>query len=293
MTALYGVLGWPVAHSLSPAMFRAAFDARGLDAVYARFEVAPERLDEAVRGLRVLGIAGVNVTAPCKERITAWLDALEPAAARLGACNVVTREGDRLVGGNTDVEGLRTSLAEHGIDLRSRAAVVVGAGGVARAAVAALLADGAGRVTVVARRIERAAALVEDLARRGITGPVDVAALGDDRHDAMRDASLLVQATSATVEGSGDAEAFVRALGLDALRSDAIVVETVYRPRRTSVLVAAASRGLRTIDGLGMLLHQAAATFARWTGRPAPLEAMRAALERACERPPSPVHPGV
>jgi shikimate dehydrogenase len=276
MTRVYGVLGWPVAHSRSPAMQNAAFAAAGIDATYVRFPVAPDALGDAIRGLRALGVAGANVTVPHKSAVIAHLDALDESARAVGAVNTLTIADDgTLRGANTDVGGLVRALVEAGAALAGARALVLGAGGAARAAVAGLRGAGA-HVTVAARRVEEGARLgapTLDLADRGALA------------DALAMADVVVQATSATMHGGptrgGDAaaQAFVDALPLAALRRGALVTDLVYAPRDTLLLREARAHGARTLDGLAMLLHQGALAFELWTGIPAPVGAMRAALE--------------
>ncbi|MEM9074017.1 MAG: shikimate dehydrogenase [Myxococcota bacterium] len=271
MTLRYGVLGWPVEHSRSPAMHQAAFQALGLDAEYERVPVEPGALPEAIHELRE-SFAGANVTVPHKETVRLLLDEVEPAAAAIGAVNTIVRVGPLLLGANTDAMGLVRSLEEEEVPLEGIKAVILGAGGAARAAAYGLQAQGA-NVVVGARRIAQAEALTQDL---GGT-PCDLGDVGD----AFADAALVVQATSATLGAS--AEAFADALPLDALPSDASVVDLVYIPRETTVLRKARARGLRTVDGTGMLIHQGALAFERWTQRAAPVDVMRAALFRSLD----------
>jgi shikimate dehydrogenase len=276
MTRIYGVLGWPVAHSRSPAMQNAAFAASGIDATYVRFPVAPDALGDAIRGLRALGVAGVNVTVPHKEAVLAHLDALDESARAVGAVNtLIVSERGTIRGANTDAGGLVRALVEAGAVLAGAQALVLGAGGAARAAVAGLRGAGA-HVTIAARRPEEGVRLsvpAVGLANRGALA------------DALAMADVVVQATSATMHGGaggqGDAvaRAFVEALPLAALRPGALVTDLVYAPRDTRLLREARARGARTLDGLAMLLHQGALAFELWTGVPAPVAAMRAALE--------------
>ena len=267
--SVYGILGWPVAHSRSPAMQEAAFRACGVDARYVRFPVRPEALGDAVRGLRALGIAGANVTVPHKEAVGAHLDAVDAFARRLGAVNTIVREGDRLEGRNTDAPGLVRSLEEAGLQLDGKRALVLGAGGAARAAVAGL-EDAGATVRVAARRPAQAERLLVDLESDGQALAMDAL------EAAFAETDLLVQATSATM--GEHAEAFAAQLPWDALKEAAAAVDLVYTPRETTVLREAARRGHPTVDGLGMLVHQGALAFEAWTGHPAPLAAMRAAL---------------
>ncbi len=283
MTRIYGVLGWPVAHSRSPAMQNAAFAASGVDATYLRFPVAPDALGDAIRGLRALGVAGANVTVPHKTAVLAHLDALDESARAVGAANTLTLDADGTIrGANTDVGGLVRALGEAGAVLAGAQAVVLGAGGAARAAVVGLRAAGA-RVTVVARRVregERLGAPTLDLADRA------------GLEEALGGADLVVQATSATMQGDAPAQALVDALPLAVLRPGALVAEVVYAPRDTALLRAARAHGAQTLDGLAMLLHQGVLAFELWTGLPAPVAAMRAALEGAPAPPAGEPHIG-
>lgn len=272
MTRVYGVLGWPVAHSRSPAMLNAAFAAAGVDASYVRFPVAPDALADAVRGLRALGIAGANVTVPHKTSVLPLLDSVDDAARAIGAVNTVVRgEDGRLHGLNTDADGLVRALVEAGARLEGARALVLGAGGAARAAIYGLAGAGA-EVTVAARRQEAARALWHD-----------ALSLSDDTglRTALTRADVVVHATSATLLGDDDraTRLFLAQLPLEALRPGTLITDLVYTPRDTALLRAARAHGARTLDGTAMLLHQGALAFERWTGLPAPLEAMRAALD--------------
>jgi len=280
MSATYGILGWPVEHSRSPAMHEAAFRARGLDANYVCFPVHPDDVADAVRGLKALGVRGANVTVPHKQAVIPYLDAITHDARAMGAVNTIVREVDRLIGHNTDAPGLARSLDDAGVELAGARVIVIGAGGAARATVVGLAARGASRITVVARRYEQAMALT--LALTEACAPCPLFALQLER-DALAyelaETTLLVQTTSATLANAADAAGFARSLALEALPSRATVVDLVYRPLVTTVLARARELGLNTVDGLGMLLHQGALAFELWTHMAAPLEVMRAALE--------------
>lgn len=276
---VYCILGFPVAHSRSPAMHNRAFETLGLNARYVPFAVAPEKLADAVRGLRALGICGANVTLPHKTAIMPWLDEVDPVARQIGAVNTIVRDGERLRGTNTDAEGLTRALREAGAKLEGARATVLGAGGAARASVVGLAHAGAKQVHVAARQRERAEALAADL--RASLPDVTLHATdlqASSLTPVFAETDLLVQATSATLDSAQDAQGFTHGLPLDALPTRAWVTDLVYKPLRTAVLRAAAARGLATVDGLGMLLHQGALAFELWTGNPAPLAPMRAAL---------------
>ena len=278
MTAVYAVLGWPVAHSRSPAMHNAAFVAAGLDAVYVPLAVPEDRLPAAVAALRTLGIRGCNVTLPHKHAIMALLDEVDATARAIGAVNTVWRQEDRLLGSNTDGAGLCASLHEHDVPLHGSRVVVVGTGGAARAAIVGLSQAGAASVVIAGRRPEQARALVAELAVPCGATQLDAIDLGAALASALASCSLLIQATSATLGSSPHAQAFADALPLHALPASAVVCDLVYKPLQTAVLATAAARGLRTVDGLGMLLHQGAQAWTRFTGIQAPLAAMRGAL---------------
>jgi shikimate dehydrogenase len=269
------VIGHPIAHSLSPVMHRAGLDALGRDDVtYEALDVPRAALGATLGRLGEEGYLGLNVTLPHKTAAMAHLASIDAAARAVGAVNTLVREGGAWIGTNTDVVGLARSLAESAVEVTAKAAVVLGTGGAARASVMALA--GAREVIVVGRRLD----VAEEVARlhpRGIARPFD--RLGG----ALGSADLLVQATSATL--GAEADTFAASLGLERLGSDATVVELVYRPRETAVLALARRLGLRTVDGVGMLVHQGAASLTRWIGAEPSAAAMRDAVERALQLP--------
>jgi shikimate dehydrogenase len=279
MTATYGIIGWPVEHSRSPAMHNAAFRAKGIDAVYVRFPVHPDDVGEAVRGLKALGVRGANVTVPHKEAVIPYLDELSREARAMGAVNTIVRDNERLIGHNTDAPGLARALEDAEVKLEGARIVVLGAGGAARAAVVGLAQRGASRITIAARRADQAQALAEQLAH---ACPCPLAACGmaaEQVASSFEEATLLVQSTSATLATAPDAGNFAACLPLEVLPSDATVIDLVYKPRETAVLARAKLRGLKTVDGLGMLLQQGALAFELWTHLHAPVQVMRAVLE--------------
>jgi shikimate dehydrogenase len=267
-TRVAAVVGSPIRHSLSPVVFNAAFAACDLDWAYAAFDVPSGSGSAALDAMRVLGLAGLSVTMPLKEEVAAAVDECSPDAAALGAVNcVVPVEGrpGRLRGESTDGEGFVRSLLAAGLDPAGARCLVVGAGGAARAVVVALARRGAAGV-VVANRTEEKAQRAAALA--GPAGSV----LALDELDALDGelaaAELVVNATSVGMGGSG------LPLPVDRLRSGQVVADLVYQPVRTELLRAAAAAGCRTVDGVGMLVHQAALAFELWTGLDAPLAAM-------------------
>ena len=268
-TQVVGVIGDPVRHSRSPLLHNAAFEALDLDWRYVAFPVLAGQGAQAVAAMRVLGIGGLSVTMPHKDSVAAAVDRRTPAVEALGACNCVVRDGGVLVGHNTDGDGFLASLlADAGLEVTGLRAVVLGAGGAARAIIDALGRAGVDSVVVVNRtrsNAERAAALTP---RGSVGSSADIAS-----------ADLVVNATSVGMAGGTSADA----VGFDSslLGSHQIVADIVYQPLRTPLLVAAEQAGARSIGGLGMLVHQAAIQFELWTGHAAPIPAMLAALQPA------------
>lgn len=268
-TRLAAVIGSPVRHSLSPVLMNAAFGAAGLDWVYVALEVAEGDAEEALRGMRALGIAGLSVTMPHKEAVAASCDRLTDDAEALGAVNCVVPEGGQLVGHNTDGPGFVASLAHDGVDPRGWPCTVLGAGGAARAIALALVRAGAGEVAVVNRTPERAERTV------ALLGPTGRLVQPDRADAAVRDARLVVNATSV---GMGSPSPDDVPADPELLHAGQIVVDIVYRPLETPFLAAARRRGATGVNGVPMLVHQAAVAFEHWTGRPAPIGAMAASV---------------
>lgn len=251
-----GVIGWPVGHSKSPLIHRFWLAKLGIDGDYSRFPVAPERLGEAIRALPALGLRGVNVTVPHKVKVLAHLDAVDTAAQAVGAVNAIVAVDGQLVGYNTDVDGVLEPLSS--IELAGRTAVVLGAGGAARAVVAALVQRGVGEIHILNRDIDRARAVLAAFSISGSAHPLG---------GALPPAKLLINATSLGMTGQPLLD-----INLAALPDEATVFDLVYAPIDTDLLTAARARGLWTIDGLSMLIGQAAAAFALFFGAAAPRE---------------------
>ena len=267
-TRLCGIVLHPAGHTRSPAMHNAAFEATGTDATYLAFDVPPEDLAEAVAGVRALGLQQIAVSIPHKEAIMPLLDEVDERAKQIGAVNTVTRRDGRLVGSNTDWIGSNRALEREG-ELGGRRAVVLGAGGAARAVVYGLRERGA-EVHVLNRTVERAERLAAEL---GAAGAGPISALAGLDHD------ILVNTTSV---GLRSAESPV--LG-ESLRADSVVMDAVNDPETTTLLAHARSKGARTIGGKWMLVYQAAAQFEAWTGRDAPIEVLADAFDEAGRSP--------
>ncbi len=267
------LLAHPAGHSLSPAMHDAAFEALGLDGRYEAWDVPSAGLAGALDGIRSSSVLlGANVSVPHKEAVVALLDELTPAARRLGAVNTIVRRGRTLLGDNTDAYGFAAAMAELERPPGPGRALVLGAGGAARAAVAALLAVGSS-VLVYNRDPARAAALVADWQCEGELGVVDAVGL----RDAALRADWLVNATTVGMQGGPPGSPLPAGM----LPAAGAVMDLVYRPRPTPLLAAARAAGLPIQDGVAMLVHQGAAAFLAWTGHQPPLEVMRAAVEGA------------
>lgn len=275
-TRLAAVIGHPVRHSLSPIIHNEAFRALDLDWVFVALDVAPEAGAEAIRGARALGVDGLSITMPHKGTAASACDRLDTAAATLGAVNCISREGTALVGHNTDGVGFVDALrVDEGFDPAGCRAVVLGAGGAARAVALALAEAGAAEVVVVNRTAERGADAAALAGEAGRVGVIEEAA----------DADLVVNATPVGMLGAGAEGRSPVPAGL--LRTNQVVVDLVYEPRETPLVQAARQSGAVAVGGVGMLVHQAAHAFRLWTGHEPPLEVMSAAvLARLAHREP-------
>ena len=270
------LLAYPAGHSLSPAMHNAAFAALGIGARYEALEVPPEALPDAVAVLVREDCYGANVTVPHKLAVIPHLDALAADASAVGAVNTVVRQKGRLVGHNTDVSGFLRALREDGsFEPAGCEALVLGAGGAARAVVYALLGAGA-RVAVFNRSPERGRALAQDFAHLGEVGALEPQELAER----VSGCALLVNASSAGM-ARGGLDPGESPLPPGLLPERGFVCDLVYRPARTRLLREAEAAGLRTQNGLPMLVYQGAAALEAWTGQTAPLERMRAAAHAA------------
>lgn len=268
---LAAVIGSPVAHSLSPAIHRAAFGAAGVDWTYTSFDVAEGRAADALAAMRTLGIGGLSVTMPHKEAIARAVDRLDPAAAALDSVNTVSWDGDELVGSSTDGVGFVASLADAGVVVAGSSVAVLGAGGAARSVIDALARADVSSIVVLNRSSERgeAAAALAGCARVGSAD--DVAGV-----DVVINATSVGMGVDPSVASTADVPCDPEALG-----AGQVVADLVYHPLDTALLRAARRRGARTVDGLGMLVHQAAEQQRIWLGDSAVVDT--AAMRRAAE----------
>jgi len=267
---VYGLIGNPVGHSLSPPMHEAGYEELGIDARYVTFEPPKEAGAAAVESAATLGVAGLNVTIPFKQDV---LDAVDPAplAARVGAVNTIDLSTDPPTGYNTDATGLVRAFEHHDVTLDGTA-VVVGAGGAGRAAAFALAAEGM-PVEIANRTTEKATTLAAAVTDSATPGAASGHSL-DAAPELLADADVLVNATSVGMEADRSP------VPADALHDDLAVLDAVYSPVETRLLREADAAGATTVDGAWMLLYQGVEAFERWTGEDAPVEQMNRALRR-------------
>lgn len=271
-----GVIGWPISHSLSPLIHRCWADRESADVVYLPLLVEPgaEALSRALSGLAAAGFAGVNVTLPHKEDALRLADAASESARSVGAANMLTFERARIFADNSDAEGFATAIRPLLANLKEARALVLGGGGAARAvafALRGLSGQGVSKVSfaVANRTGAKAASVARDFGGETLAW--------DLRSDALGGFDILINATSLGMKGMPPLE-----IDLRRLPANAIVADIVYSPLETALLKAARARSLATLDGLGMLMHQAARAYVAWLGRSAPVDAaLRAALEKA------------
>ena len=269
---LAGVIGWPIAQSRSPVLHGHWLSQYGVKGSYLPLPVQPERLADAIEGLRALGFSGCNVTIPHKLEVLKLMDAVDPVAKRIGAVNtVVVRDDGTLCGFNTDAYGFLASLRDMRPEWKASTGpiVVLGAGGASRAVVVGLLDDGASEI----RLLNRTTARAQELAQ---IDPSRIRVIEwDTRNDALDGAALLVNTTSQGMIGYPPLD-----IALDALPTNAMVCDIVYNPLETPLLAAARKRGNTAVDGLGMLLHQAVPAFEAFFGvRPHVSKELRRAVE--------------
>ncbi len=270
-TSVYGIIGYPVKHSLSPLMQTAAFKTSSIDAVYVPFSVTPENLEDAVEGIKALSISGVNVTVPHKERIVRLLDYLDDEAEFLEAVNTVKNEKGVLTGYNTDAGGFLDSLKEAGIEVKGKKVTIIGAGGAAKAVGYALLKERVSFLNIVNRNFQKAKELGEKLGKMGkvLVFPLK----GTTIEVLLSDTDILVNTTSV---GLKPEDPFL--FDYSKIPEKLTVIDIIYNPPETPLLKAAKEKGCKTLNGIGMLLHQGARAFKIWTGMEPPIEEMRKAL---------------
>jgi shikimate dehydrogenase len=280
---LYGIFGYPIDHSLSPLMHNTAFAHHGIDALYLPFAVHPAHIEIAIKAIAALHICGVNVTIPHKQAVMAWLDNLAPEARLIGAVNTIHLRDGGLHGYNTDGIGFLRALEEAGGEVAGRTVMLLGAGGAARAIGVQLCLSGIRRLYLANRTATRAHALAAFLKQNVPHADISVVSMGESSLAAhLPRTDIVVNATSV---GMHPRDPLV--LPSTALSPQHLVCDIVYRPLHTPLLRAAQQQGARTVDGLGMLLHQGAKAFEIWTEHAFPMPLVRARLLEALAAQPT------
>lgn len=289
MSKRLGIIGYPLGHSMSPVMFRAAFEEYGLDMTYDAWEVAPEMLGDFLEGVKGSegGILGFNATVPHKEAVMAAMDEVSEEARRAGAVNTVVNDDGRLIGYNTDGTGFVRALREEaGFAFDGRRVLIIGAGGAARGVVMALSGEGVADFVIANRTRERAARLAGDLTRHFGDGVRAIPLESEEFKRSVQSSDLIVQCTTMGMLHSPAAE--TSPLAAADISAEAVVYDLVYNPPETPLMREAVRAGARVYGGLSMLVYQGAVGFETWMGRPAPVAAMfeaaQAALEKQQER---------
>jgi len=275
---IYGVIGWPIKHSLSPAMHNAAFKALGIDAEYRAFEVLPDGLEKFFKGLFENGVKGLNVTVPHKEKCMQFLDSIDPLAVSIGAVNTVAVKGKKLSGYNTDSLGFIEALEKDlGFKASDKRAFVLGSGGASKAVCFSLAENGAKEIIITDLFIDKVQLLKDNLKKFypecnvKVIGPKELYTEKD-----LGNSDILINATPVGLKEE-DPVLFKEG----SLKKGILVYDLVYNPEKTKLVKMAQEKGIKASGGLGMLLYQGAKSFELWTGKPAPVEIMRKALSSA------------
>ena len=277
MTKRAGIIGFPVSHSVSPALQQAAFDYHGIEARYEYWETKPEALAERMASLRDSGVLGAQVTVPHKQEALAFVDAMSDDVRALGAVNVIANDNGTLAATNTDVTGFVRALREDaGADLKGKRVLLLGAGGAARAIVLGLAREGIASLAIANRTAQRAldvAAVAAGMVSRIEAIPLSPEALASE----AANADLIVNSTTLGMTGVGGPAP----LAARAIPPAALVYDIVYNPPDTPLLLEAKAAGAQTLGGLAMLVYVGAEAFEQWTGLKAPVDVMMAAAEKA------------
>ena len=269
-TQIYGVIGDPISHSLSPSLHNPAFAALGIDAVYVTFRVSPSSLEDALRGLLALNVQGINVTVPHKSEVFQYVDEVTDTARKIGAVNTLRNDSGHWIGENTDATGFIRSLEPLGLSLPGSSVGMLGAGGAAKGVAVGLLEAGVSRLFISNRSYDRATVLAELL--KASFGQQSVSAVSLEELE-KKELNLLVNTTTVGSDGHSSPAKLNRFDKLGA------VTDIIYRPSRTPLLLEAEKLGLPNLNGGGMLLYQGISAFSFWTRRTAPEIIMRKALD--------------
>lgn len=276
-TKLYGLIGSPVAHSKSPAMYNYCFDKWGLDCKYLAFDVPKEKTGDAIQAFRTFGMKGANITMPCKQEVLQYLDEVSTAAKLVGACNTIVEENGKLVGYITDGIGYVENLRAHGIDISGKKITLLGAGGASTAIQVQALLDGAKEIAVFNQKDgfwETAERKIKELQAAFPEQKITLNDLSDKDHlaEAIQTSDIL---SNATRVGMHPLENISNIQDLSVFRKDLVVTDVVYDPIKTKMLQDAERAGCQIIGGLGMLLYQGAAAAKLYTGKDMPVEEVK------------------
>jgi shikimate dehydrogenase len=278
-TKVFGIFGWPVHHSLSPAMHNAAFRHLYLDGCYLPFAVRPEHLPIAVQAIIPLGLGGINITIPHKEKVISLLQEITPTAKFIGAVNTIEVKSGRLVGHNTDGEGFIRALMEKKVAVSGKKTLILGAGGSAKAVAVQLAMSGASSIIIANRTPDRAFEVADSLKTHFPDTTMRVVTFTPEAvRKELRDSDILVNTTSVGLKRSDPPP-----IPIDCLHPGLFVYDLIYNPPETPLLRNARVIGAPSMNGLGMLLHQGVLGFGIWTGKKAPVSVMKKALIEAME----------
>lgn len=280
---IFGIIGWPVSHSLSPVFHNAAFEYLGLECCYVPFPVEAGRLGVAINAISALNIAGLNVTVPHKEGVIPYLSELSEEAMMIGAVNTIKVSGERLLGYNTDGKGFIVSLREAGESVNGRSILMLGAGGAAKALVFAAAEGAAGKIIIANRTEGKAESLKGQVQKHFPSVKVEATGMGyDDLREVSNKVDMIINTTSLGLK-KGDPSPMPR----EFLHRDLFVCDLIYNPPDTELVRYAKDLCRGYMNGLGMLLHQGAASFKLWTDIEPPVHIMRQALQDALQQRPS------
>ncbi len=271
---IYGLIGYPVKHTLSPVVHNACFSWLNIDAIYLPFEVRPENLEKALQALTALSISGVNVTIPYKESCMKYLDEIDYDAELIGAVNIINVENNRLIGFNTDGRGFINSLKELEVLIKSKRIFIMGAGGAAKAIGFCLVREGAESLRVYDIDKERAVKFVEAIKKRFEAVNIHTC-LKEELSKQIEKSDILINATPV---GLKDTDSLI--VEPDWFSRETIVLDLIYNPTQTKLIKVCKEKGIKAYNGSGMLIHQGALSFKIWTGKDAPIDVMREALQK-------------
>lgn len=277
-TGLLGLIGSPVGHSGSPAMYNYAFELLDMDYKYLAFDIKLDKVENAISAIKTFNMKGANVTMPCKSAVCHYMDELSPAARIIGACNTIVNDNGKLVGHITDGQGYVRNLKENGVEVEGKKLTIMGAGGAATAIQVQCALDGAREISIFNKKddfFERAEKTVEDIKEEVPTCIVNLYDLDDTEklYDEIANSDIL---TNATLVGMKPYENDTNILDTRAFRKDLVVTDVVYNPIKTKMILDAKDKGCKVIGGKGMLLYQGVEAFKLFTGRDMPIKEIKA-----------------